>query len=45
LAIVLLASTLVDIPDVLVGVAGFGLIGSAILASRQALTERRKSKA
>jgi hypothetical protein len=42
LAFILLISSFFEIPDVLAGVAGFGLIGSAILASRQALADRRR---
>jgi len=41
LAFILLISTFFEIPDVLAGLAGFGLIGSAIVASRQALADRR----
>ncbi len=40
LAFVLLVSTFLEIPDVLTGLAGVGLIGSAIVASRQALHNR-----
>lgn len=43
LAFILLISTFFAVPDVLVGVAGFGLIGSAIIASRQALQNRSKA--
>jgi hypothetical protein len=44
LAVILLIGTFFEVPDVLAGAAGFGLIGSAIIASRQALAERRKSQ-
>jgi hypothetical protein len=43
LAFILLISAFFAVPDVLVGVAGFGLIGSAIVASRQALANRNKT--
>jgi hypothetical protein len=43
LAFILLISSFFEIPDILAGVAGFGLIGSAIVASRQALNNRRKT--
>lgn len=40
LAFILLVSTFFEIPDALAGVAGFGLIGSAIFASHQALQKK-----
>lgn len=43
LAFILLISSFFEIPDVFAGLAGLGLIGSAIVASRQALHARRKS--
>jgi hypothetical protein len=42
LAFILLISAFFEIPDILAGVAGFGLIGSAIVSSRQALNARRR---
>jgi hypothetical protein len=43
LAFILLISAFLAVPDVLVGVAGIGLIGSAVVASRQALQNRSKA--
>jgi hypothetical protein len=42
LAAIMLASIFWEVPDFLAGVAGLGLIGSAIIASRQALNERHR---
>jgi hypothetical protein len=42
LAVILLASIFWEVPDFFAGVAGFGLIGASIIASRQALKARRK---
>ena len=42
LAFILLISTFFAVPDVMAGLAGLGLIGSAVVASRQALQNRSK---
>lgn len=43
LAVVLLVSIFLDVPDVLVGIVGIGFIGSSIVASRQTLQHRKRS--
>jgi hypothetical protein len=44
LAITMLLSLLIDIPEVITGVLGLGLIGASIVASRQALQAKRAKK-
>ena len=42
LAVVLLLGTVLYVPDILTGLVGIGIIGSSVVASRQALQARRQ---
>jgi uncharacterized protein len=44
LAFILLASIFINVPEVITGMAGVGIIGASIIASRQALAARRREK-
>jgi hypothetical protein len=44
LACILLVSIFVNVPELIAGLVGLGIIGSSIVASRQAITAQRRSK-
>src|SRR5690606_21345166 len=44
LSAVLILSIFINVPEVIAGLAGLGIIGSSIIASRQALAAKRKPK-
>jgi hypothetical protein len=44
LACLMFASIMYNVPEVIVGLTGVGIIGSSIIASRQAMSDKRKQK-